>query len=219
MGREDITVLKNVEVSFEEKKSIFICNISRIRNEEEAMKFINEIKEKYKDATHNVFAYITNNGISMRYSDDGEPQGTAGPPVLEVLKREGLNDVAVVVTRYFGGTLLGAGGLVRAYSASCKQGVDAAGKVKRKPAILFSMNIEYDKYGKINHYLQHKNVKIISIEYAENIVIRVVSLLEDFDSIHSDIIEILNGNDIINFKDECVVFVDECNKIMEVQNK
>ena len=125
MTKEGYTILNQVEVSFEEKRSRFICNIKRISDESEAMEFIETIRSKYKDANHNVYAYITNNGISMRYSDDGEPQGTAGPPVLEVLKRENLIDVAVVVTRYFGGVLLGAGGLVRAYGASCKQGVDA----------------------------------------------------------------------------------------------
>ena len=97
---KDYTILNNSEVKFEEKKSVFICSISRVENENGALEFIDNIKSKYKDATHNVYAYITNNGISMRYSDDGEPQGTAGPPVLEVLKREGLNDVACVVTRY-----------------------------------------------------------------------------------------------------------------------
>jgi len=217
MFKEDWTVLRQVEVSFEEKKSLFICNIKRIKNEEEAMDFINSIKEKYKDATHNVYAYITNNGISMRYSDDGEPQGTAGPPVLEVLKRENLNDVAVVVTRYFGGILLGAGGLVRAYSASCKQGVDAAGKVKRKMGTKFSMIVDYEKYGKINYYLQSKNIKILDVEYMENIRIQGVCLKEEFEKIHSDIIEIMGGNDIIKVTDNNLVFVDEAERIMEVQ--
>ncbi|SEF54244.1 uncharacterized protein, YigZ family [Caloramator fervidus] len=218
MLKEDWTVLNQVEVSFEEKKSLFICNIKRVKNEEEAIEFINSIKEKYKDATHNVYAYITNNGISMRYSDDGEPQGTAGPPVLEVLKREGLNDVAVVVTRYFGGILLGAGGLVRAYSASCKQGVDAAKKVKRKKGVEFKIVLDYEKYGKINHYLQNKNVKILNTEYLENIKMNVVCLEENFEKIHSDIIELMNGNDIIKVVGHRLVFIDENDQIIKVQD-
>jgi uncharacterized YigZ family protein len=216
MIKEDYTVLKQVEVSFEEKRSLFICNIKRIKDEKEAMDFIGSIREKYKDATHNVYAYITNNGISMRYSDDGEPQGTAGPPVLEVLKREWLNDVAVVVTRYFGGILLGAGGLVRAYSASCKQGVDAAVKVKRMEGCLFELVCDYDKYGKINNYLKKKNVVIKNTEFLENIKMDIISLRRDFDGIHSDIIEMMNGNDIITLKESFQCFVDESEKIMEV---
>ncbi|TDT47632.1 YigZ family protein [Fonticella tunisiensis] len=216
MKRQDYTVLNQVEVSFEERKSLFICNIKRISDEKEAMDFINSIREKYKDATHNVFAYITNNGISMRYSDDGEPQGTAGPPVLEVLKREGLNDVAVVVTRYFGGILLGAGGLVRAYGASCKQGVDAAKKVKRVEGILFKLVCPYDRYGKINNYFQSRNVVIRETEFLESITMKILCIKKDFEKIHGDIIEMMNGNDIISIQEELLCFVDDNEVLMEV---
>ncbi|GFR35210.1 YigZ family protein [Thermobrachium celere] len=217
MSKDFYTVKKQVEVEMEERKSIFICNIKRVTNEEEAMNFINEIKIKYKDATHNVYAYITNNGISMRYSDDGEPQGTAGPPVLEVLKRENLNNVAVVVTRYFGGILLGAGGLVRAYSASCKQGVDAAGKVKESKAIFFELKCDYEKYGKINNYLSKRNIVIKNVEFTEIVTIEIMAFFNEFQKIRQDLIEMLNGNDIINIKDENVTcFVDDEGKIMEV---
>ncbi|CDF58346.1 YigZ family protein [Thermobrachium celere] len=217
MSKDFYTVKKQVEVEMEERKSIFICNIKRVTNEEEAMNFINEIKIKYKDATHNVYAYITNNGISMRYSDDGEPQGTAGPPVLEVLKRENLNNVAVVVTRYFGGILLGAGGLVRAYSASCKQGVDAAGKVKESEAIVFELKCDYEKYGKINNYLSKRNIIIKNVEFTEIVTIEIMAFFNEFQKIRQDLIEMLNGNDIINIKEENVTcFVDDEGKIMEV---
>ena len=216
MSREGYTILNQVEVSFEEKRSLFICNIKRISNEAEAVEFIGSIREKYKDATHNVYAYITNNGISMRYSDDGEPQGTAGPPVLEVLKREELNDVAVVVTRYFGGVMLGAGGLVRAYGASCKQGVDGGKKVKRLQGVAFSLKCEYDKYGKVNNYLQSKNILIKSSEFMEAITMELICLKRDYDKFHCDIIEMMNGNDIIELKPELLCFVDEGEKLMEV---
>lgn len=216
MSREGYTILKQSEVSFEERKSTFICNIKRIENEKDAMDFINSIKDKYKDATHNVYAYITNNGISMRYSDDGEPQGTAGPPVLEVLKREGLNDVAAVVTRYFGGILLGAGGLIRAYGSACKAGVDAGKKVMRLEASNFYILCDYDKYGKLNNYLQNENIQIINTEFTEIVKLEIICLKKDFESIKNDIIEMMSGNDIINIKNNGVMcFVDEYEVIME----
>lgn len=216
LTKEGYTVLNNVEVSFEERKSIFICNVKRIENEKDALDFISSIKEKYKDATHNVYAYITNNGISMRYSDDGEPQGTAGPPVLEVLKREGLNDVAVVVTRYFGGILLGAGGLIRAYSSSCKAGIDAAGKVKRLEGCLFEIICDYDRYGKILNYLQSRNVVIKNTEFLEKVILNIICLKRDYESIRSDMIELMNGNNICSLKYSIMCFVDDSEKIMEV---
>lgn len=216
MSKQYYTVLNKVEVSFEEKKSLFICNIKRVENEDDALNFINQIKEKYKDATHNVYAYITNNGISMRYSDDGEPQGTAGPPVLEVLKREKLNDVAAVVTRYFGGTLLGASGLIRAYSTSCKIGIDAAKKVMRKEGCIFEMVFDYDKYGKIQNYLQKQNVIINSSEFLEKVKLNITCFKDDFNKIRSDMIEFMNGNDICSLKYDIMCYVDSDNKIMEV---
>lgn len=216
MNKEFYTVLNDVEVSFEEKKSIFICNIKRIENEEEAISFINKIKEKYKDATHNVYAYITNSSISMRYSDDGEPQGTAGSPVLEVLKKEELNNVAAVVTRYFGGTLLGASGLIRAYSTSCKMGIDAAKKVKCVQGCIFEMTFDYDKYGKIQNYLQRKNIIINSSEFLEKIKLTITCLKDDYDIIHSDMIEFMNGHNICSLKYDIMCYVDANNKIMEV---
>lgn len=217
MSKEFFTIRQYVEVEMEEKRSRFICNIKRVLNEQEAMDFINEIKQKYKDATHNVYAYITNNGISMRYSDDGEPQGTAGPPVLEVLKRENLNNVAVVVTRYFGGILLGAGGLVRAYGASCKQGIDEAGKVKESEAIIFNINCDYEKYGKITNYLSKKNIIIKETNFTDIVSIEIMSFYEDFQKIRQDMIEMNNGSDIIKIKQEKVTcFINEEGKIMEV---
>lgn len=215
MTKEGYTILNNTEVSLEERKSIFICNIKRITDEQDALGFVNSIKEKYKDATHNVYAYITNNGISMRYSDDGEPQGTAGPPVLEVLKREGLNDVAAVVTRYFGGILLGAGGLIRAYGGACKAGIDAGKKVMRLEGCDFYITLDYDKYGKINNYLQKKNIKIIGTEFTEIIKMNILCLRSDFEGIKGDINEMMNGNDIISMNDKTMCFVDENGILME----
>ena len=187
MVKDDYTILNTTEVSFEERKSIFICNIKKISNEEEAHKFIDEIKQKYKDASHNVYAYITNNKIAMRYSDDGEPKGTAGPPVLEVLKREELNDVAVVITRYFGGILLGAGGLIRAYTSSCSQGIHAGKKVRRTQGCYFEIVCDYEKYGKINNYFQRENVILKGNDFLENITMKILCFSKDFQKIKNDI--------------------------------
>ncbi|MBO4343459.1 MAG: YigZ family protein, partial [Clostridia bacterium] len=119
--------------SFIEKKSEFISYAKRIYDEDEAKAFIAEIRKKHSDASHNCYAYILKDSGIARFSDDGEPGGTADMPILEVLKREGLSGVCVVVTRYFGGILLGAGGLVRAYAKGAKLGVDAAGVVEFVP--------------------------------------------------------------------------------------
>lgn len=216
MSKDFFTIRQHVEVEMEERKSIFICNIKRITSEQEAMEFISQIKEKYKDATHNVYAYITNNGISMRYSDDGEPQGTAGPPVLEVLKRENLNNVAAVVTRYFGGILLGAGGLVRAYGASCKQGIDVAGKVKETEGVLYEIKCDYDKYGKLTNYLSKKNIIIKDTQFTDIVTVEILSFYEDFQKIRQDVIEMNNGNDMTNIKQQNVTcFINEEGKILE----
>ena len=126
-----ITIKGRAEARFEEKKSVFIGYASHVESEEEALSFVKEIKEKHKDATHNCYGYVMKNGILCRYSDDGEPQGTAGKPILDMLKKSGVDDVCVVVTRYFGGTLLGTGGLVHAYSLGAKMAVEAAGKIGR----------------------------------------------------------------------------------------
>ena len=216
MDKPTYTVLKEVRTTMEEKRSIFICSIKRITSEEEAMEFIGSIKAQYKDATHNVYAYITNNGISMRYSDDGEPQGTAGPPMLEVLIREGVNDVAAVVTRYFGGTLLGAGGLIRAYSSSCKQGLDEAVKVRTEKGMVFGMMFDYDRYGRINNYLKSKNIIIKDTVYLEKITLDVKCLEKDYSTIDRDMREMFNGEECLTVKEAIICFVDEEGKIMEV---
>lgn len=121
------TIEAPAQDEFIERKSRFIGHIAPVRTEEEAVEFLNAVRARHREATHNVYAYILRHNQLSRFSDDGEPQGTAGRPVLEVVQREGLVDVAVVVTRYFGGILLGAGGLTRAYSRSAKDALDASG--------------------------------------------------------------------------------------------
>ena len=138
------------EAEIVEKKSRFIATVRPVKSEEEALAFIEEMKKKYWNATHNCFAYVLGEHFHMqRCSDDGEPSGTAGKPMLDVLLGEEVHDVAVVVTRYFGGTLLGTGGLVRAYSASTKEGLLASKVITKMYGQLVSIETDYTGLGKI----------------------------------------------------------------------
>jgi len=144
-----ITLAQEAHVEMEERKSVFIGHAKPVTCEQDARFFIEKIRHQYADATHNVYAYLLNGGAVARYSDDGEPHGTAGIPVLNVLKMSGAMDMVVLVTRYFGGILLGAGGLVRAYSASAKLAVDAAGLAVYEPWSIVSIQCSYSDYQKL----------------------------------------------------------------------
>ncbi len=156
-------------------KSRFIGYSKPIKSEEECLEFIEIIKTKHKDATHNVYAYITGeNGNTQRYSDDGEPSGTAGVPILEVLKKEELVDLVVVVTRYFGGIKLGAGGLVRAYIKGAKIALDSSKIVEKILYSRIKFKIEYTLYGKVENELMTKNYQVEDIIYDEAVNIVVI---------------------------------------------
>lgn len=175
---EEYTTLEGYgQDEFVERRSRFIGSIRPVTTEEEAIAFINEKKAQYWDATHNVYAYILREGQVRRYSDDGEPQGTAGVPVLEVLQKEGLTDVVVVVTRYFGGILLGAGGLVRAYSHGAKIAVYAGGKKTMSPCTELEMEFGYDLYGKISYLLPQHHAQVTFSDFG--VVVRLRILLKD----------------------------------------
>lgn len=145
------TVLQDAEAEMIERKSRFIGYCRPVKNQDEAIGFINEIRAMHRQATHNVYAYVLREDNIMRYSDDGEPAGTAGVPVLEVIKKEGLTDICVVVTRYFGGILLGAGGLVRAYGKSAKLGIDEAKRIEKIYCKLYLIRCDYSTYGKLEY--------------------------------------------------------------------
>ena len=142
------TVEREASAEFEEKRSIFIGHAIPIKSADEAADFIKAKKREFADATHNVYAYILEGGRVARYSDDGEPQGTAGMPVLDTIKKNGVDGVCVVVTRYFGGTLLGAGGLVRAYSHAAKLALDAANVITYEKYDVLSIACGYSEYQK-----------------------------------------------------------------------
>ena len=143
------TVRTAADYSITEKKSEFIASCSPVKTEKEAIAFIESVKKKYADARHNVYAYVLREGFASRYSDDGEPHGTAGLPVLDSIRKAGVTDCAVVVTRYFGGILLGTGGLVRAYTAAACGALEAAGIAKVGLFTVFCMAMSYSDYRRV----------------------------------------------------------------------
>lgn len=192
-GRDEFTV----------EKSVFIGHAKPVDTEEEAREFIDEIKSKYKDATHNVWAYTIGETMNIqRYSDDGEPQGTAGIPTLEVIKKEDLRNVVVVVTRYFGGVKLGAGGLVRAYTKGAKIGLEAGKIVEKKPFIEVDISVDYTLLGKIQNELANREYTVKDIEYTDSVNIIVYCEKERLETLSSLITEITSATAEIMEKEE-----------------
>ncbi len=165
------TIEKYASDEFVVKHSRFIGHIKPVTTQDEAVEFINEIKSKHWDATHNVYAYILRDGQTQRYSDDGEPQGTAGIPVLNVLQKELLTDCAAVVTRYFGGILLGTGGLVRAYSQSAKLAADAGGIITMGLCVVLNICCDYNFYGRLPSLISENGGIIESTDFADNVAV------------------------------------------------
>lgn len=179
--------------SFIEKKSEFIGYVSPVKTNEEAVDFINRIKSENRKARHNVYAYILRDNNITRYSDDGEPQGTAGMPVLGVLLKEGLTDVCVVVTRYFGGILLGGGGLVRAYSHACKLAVDAAVKMEMYECFEITLKFDYSLYGKIEYSLPEFEIKMLSNEFSDSVTLKLLVKADKYSKLEENLNYITNG--------------------------
>lgn len=193
------TIKAAAEASFTEKKSEFIGYISPVTTEEEAVAYINAIRAMHRKATHNVYAYILRNGCTSRYSDDGEPQGTAGVPVLDVLKKEGLTDICCVVTRYFGGILLGGGGLVRAYSHSAKIAVDAAQRMLMCEAVGLTVKLDYNLYGKLSYVLPEFEVKVTNTDFASDVSVEITVKKSLCEPLIKKITDVTNGrSDIVN---------------------
>ncbi len=166
------TVSKPASAELIEKRSRFIGYVRPVTTQDEAIAFINEIKTRHWDATHNVYAYVIRGEGVTRYSDDNEPQGTAGIPVLDAIRKRGLTDCVVVVTRYFGGTLLGAGGLVRAYSASAKAGIDAAGECVMTLCSVCTVRVSYTLYGKLPSLIARCGGVADDTQYADDVTVR-----------------------------------------------
>ncbi len=186
-------ILEGGSGEIEEKKSRFICTVRPVHSEEEAIAFTEEMKKKYWDARHNCSAFILGSRQELtRCSDDGEPGGTAGRPMLEVLLGEGLCDVAVVVTRYFGGTLLGTGGLVRAYSGAVKAGLAASKTGMMRYGLKLQVETDYNGVGKIQYLLGKRGI-VPEAEYGASVKFTMMVPVEEADGLKREITEATNG--------------------------
>lgn len=193
MDKEYKTIAAPACASFTEKKSEFIGNIAPCKTEEEAVTFIEEIRKQHRKATHNCYAYILRDNNISRHSDDGEPGGTAGTPMYEVLRKEGLTDVCCVVTRYFGGILLGAGGLVRAYTNGVKIAIDAAKIKEISPARRLKISLEYSLYGKIGALLTQFDTRVQQEEFTADASITLCLREERAEEFKEKLIDICFG--------------------------
>ena len=171
---EYITIKNNCEILQVIKKSRFFCRLFPVKTVEEAQEILLACKKKYWDASHNCSAFVIGrNGENTRSSDDGEPQGTAGVPMLEVLKREGVTDILAVCTRYFGGTLLGASGLIRAYSSSVSEALSKADLITYREMDLYKVTVPFSMYGKIEYYLKTENIRVHDISYGADVTLEL----------------------------------------------
>lgn len=177
-----------------EKKSRFIATVRKIESEEEALAFIAEMKKKYWDARHNCYAFVAGEQHQLqRCSDDGEPNGTAGRPMLDVLLREDIHDVAVVVTRYFGGTLLGTGGLVRAYQKAAQEGLNNSVIVMKQKGRILTIQTDYNGIGKIQYILGKLGITLADSRYGENVELEAMVPVEQLEMLQKEITEGTNG--------------------------
>lgn len=204
------------ESIFIEKKSKFISYITPAYTEQEAADFISLIKKKHYDASHNCSAFIIGEAANIqRSSDDGEPSGTAGMPILEVLRKEGLTNTVVVVTRYFGGIMLGAGGLIRAYTQGCTDAIKAAGIMKLKPYSIYDITIDYNMLSKIQHEIGKKEYVIVDTQYLDIITLKILVEPEQNEALQNDITQWTNANALIEYRGIDTLKVDELtNKII-----
>lgn len=193
MMKEYKTVEKEGVDEFVEKKSRFIGHVKPVKTQQEATDFINSLKSKYWDATHNVYAYVLRENNICRSSDDGEPSGTAGVPVLDVLLKEKLVDVCVVVTRYFGGTLLGAGGLVRAYSHGSKIAVESGGIITMAPCKIMTVSVNYSFYDRMNILLADSGANVIESDFSDVVNIKFSIKADNKDILADKLTQQSNG--------------------------
>ncbi len=211
---EFITILKNETAEIVEKKSKFIANLFHVESVEEAENRIKDIKKKYHDARHNCIAYrVAENGqIIEKSSDDGEPSGTAGGPMLNILQKNNLCNLVIVVTRYFGGILLGTGGLVRAYSEATQQAIEKSTKVIKVIGREMIIELDYSNLEKFKYYCKNNNINIKKIDYMGNIILKI----EMEESVKEKIIDDIKNKklNIQNFSEgerKCIdKFVENC---------
>lgn len=189
-----ITIKEDSYDEFVEKKSTFITHLVRVTSEEEAREFVQKMKKKHYDATHVCSCYVVgdNNEIT-RANDDGEPSGTAGAPMLDVLVKNEIKNVCATVIRYFGGTKLGTGGLVRAYGGGVINALKNATLVERKDALEIRLELDYSLNGKIEYEIEKTNFIVNNLEYTDKIIYTIYVMEEDYDSFQSWIANLTNG--------------------------
>lgn len=204
MSREKVQAMKNFKTvaenkiftaEYEIKKSKFISHIKKVENEVEAREFVQQIKKKFFDATHNCSAWVLGeDGEKQKSNDDGEPGGTAGNPILETIKKNELTFTAAVVTRYFGGIKLGAGGLIRAYSHSAALGISSAKIIQMKIFQKIFLTVEYNFFAAIENYLRKKKIKIFGTEYAVDVTLTILILPEEVEKFLKEMTELTAAN-------------------------
>ena len=200
-----------------EKKSHFIATVKPVQSEEEAVAFINETKKKYWDARHNCSAFVIGERQELtRCSDDGEPAQTAGRPMLDVLLREKITDAAVVVTRYFGGVLLGTGGLVRAYQAATQAGLAASRLIEKCKGQQLLVHTDYNGLGKLQYLIAQQNLTLIDTVYTEKVELQLMVPAEQQQEVEKEIVEATNGSARISWGEKVLyALVDKKIEIFE----
>lgn len=205
---------------FEEKRSRFIARAKPIDTEQEALQYIQQLKTACWDATHNCYAYsVDSDALYQRYSDDGEPQGTAGLPMLDIIRKKNLQNVVVVVTRYFGGILLGAGGLVRAYSKACAGGLEDAGEIFVKPCLKFNIPIEYHLSGKMQNMLLGEGYVIANTDYTHEVKYTIYSPIDKTELLEHKIREITGGVLCMEEAGTANIYFDSEGNVLEDKKK
>lgn len=204
MSAEYKVIYRGGESEIIEKKSRFIATTAPVDTEEEALKFIEGMRKKYWNASHNCFAYVIGELAQLqRCSDDGEPGGTAGRPMLDVLLGEGIRNIAVVVTRYFGGTLLGTGGLVRAYSTATQSGLAASIIITRIPGIKLRVTTDYTELGKIQYTLGQRKIPILNSNYTDKVDLEILLSDKEAEQVKAELTEATNGKAILEVQQTC----------------
>lgn len=187
------TILNYATSEYEDRKSVFIGEASPVSTEEEALLFIERVKKRYPDARHHVYAYVLRENSIMRFSDDREPQGTAGMPVLDIIRKNGCTDTVIVVTRYFGGTLLGTGGLVKAYSSAALMALEAAQVITYAVYRELSVTVNYSDYGKITPILDSSGFRIKDTDFSDSVTLTGSIIAEDGDLLTEKLVETTSG--------------------------
>jgi len=189
------TIYKEGEGYYEEKKSRFLGFIYHVSSEDDVSEILKPMKKKFWDSRHICYAYILgSDGSKQKFSDDGEPSGTAGKPILDVLSGRGLSDTLAVVVRYFGGVLLGTGGLVRAYHEACADALNNATLIEMYSGRMFTISLDYTTYGKLTYYLNQENITVLSTDYADAVTLKFPVPNADVSRVEADITDMTGGS-------------------------